>query len=106
MKIGELCKTSGVNLAPHTGLSGLGSRAAALHASAAVPRDTFVSYEYMYKQDNPLVNELTTEPVEKFKDGYMQLPKGPGLGIKLNPESLRKFTYRTFNVKNSVKVIV
>jgi D-arabinonate dehydratase/D-galactarolactone cycloisomerase len=94
MKIAELCKTFGVNLAPHTGLSGLGSRAAALQVSAAVPRDTFVSYEYMYKRDNPLVNELATDPIEKFEGGYVQLPEGPGLGIKLNPKSLRKFTVR------------
>lgn len=91
MKIAELCKTSGAKLAPHVGLSGLGTRAAALHVSAALPRDMFVSYEYMYKQDNPLVNELSAEPIEKFSEGYLRLPRDPGLGIKLNTKALKKF---------------
>ena len=91
MKIAALCKASEVKLAPHIGLSGLGTRAAALHVSATLPRDIFVGYEYMYEQDNPLVNGLTTESVEKFKDGYLQLPEGPGLGIKLNTESIKNF---------------
>lgn len=91
MKITNLCKTHGAKLAPHTGLSGIGSRAAALHVCAALPRDMFVSYEYMYKHDNPLVEELSAEPIEKFSDGYLQLPKGVGLGIKLNPKALGEF---------------
>lgn len=94
MKIAELCKTHGAKLAPHTGLSGLGSRAAALHASATLPKDVFLTYEYMYKQDNPLVTELAAEPIEKFSDGYVELPKGPGLGIELNAEALKKFDAR------------
>jgi len=91
MRIVNLCKTHGVKVAPHIGLSGLGTRAATLHAAAAVPRNVFLSYEYMYKQDNPLVIGLTTEPIEKFSDGYLQLPKGPGLGIRLNPKAMKKF---------------
>jgi len=94
MKIAEFCKTRGAKLAPHTGLSGLGSRAAALQASAALPKDVFLTYEYMYKQDNPLVTELAAEPIEKFKDGHVELPKKPGLGIELNVRALKKFGAR------------
>jgi len=95
MKIADLCKTHGAKIAPHVGLSGLGTRAAALHVSAALPRDMFVSYEYMYKQDNPLVGELVAEPIEKSSDGYLQLPRGLWLCIKLNAKALEKFVVST-----------
>ncbi|MEM3401850.1 MAG: mandelate racemase/muconate lactonizing enzyme family protein [Candidatus Hadarchaeales archaeon] len=91
LRILKLCEANGVKLAPHVGLSGPGSRAAGLHASAATPKKSFIAYEYMYKQDNLLNTGLLEEPLEIFEKGYLALPKGPGLGMKLKPEKLSEF---------------
>jgi len=91
MRIAELCKNHGVKLAPHVGLSGPGARAAALQVSAALPRDVFFTYEYMYRQDNPLVTSLLAEPLEKFSRGHLELPKASGLGMSLDTSAIEKF---------------
>lgn len=95
LKILKLCESNGVKVAPHVGLSGPGSRAAGLQASAITPRKTFATYEFMYKQDNRL-NELVEKSIEIFEKGYLALPREPGLGMKLNHEKLEEFL-----VKNS-----
>jgi len=41
---------------------------------------------------NPLRTELLAEPLET-KNGYMIPPQGPGLGVELNPEALRKYAF-------------
>ncbi|MFN4133608.1 MAG: mandelate racemase/muconate lactonizing enzyme family protein [Candidatus Hadarchaeales archaeon] len=94
LKILKLCEAHGVRLAPHVGLSGPGSRAAGLHASAATPRKIFVAYEYMYKQDNPLNTALLEEPIEFFEKGHLAIPRDLGLGMKLKLEKLNEFLVR------------
>jgi len=94
MRIAELCEEHGVMLAPHVGLSGPGARAAAIHAAAATPKKVFLTYEYMYKQDNPLVTQLLAEPLEHFSHGHLGLPRNPGLGMTLNTREMEKFLVR------------
>lgn len=90
-KIVTLCETEGLYLAPHIGLSGPGCRAATLHISAAIPREIFLTYEYMYKNDNPLAIEIPSEVLEKYSNGSLELPKGPGLGFLPRKEILTKY---------------
>ena len=92
-KIASLCVTFGKKYSPHVGLSGAGIRAASLHLSATIPRDVFLTYEYyqIRGQPNPLANDITTRPVERFKDGYVAMPEGDGLGLELDEKQARKF---------------
>lgn len=39
-----------------------------------------------------LVDDICDPPLEMNKDGTVSLPEGPGLGITLSPEKLRKYT--------------
>jgi D-arabinonate dehydratase/D-galactarolactone cycloisomerase len=84
-KIASIASIFGKQYTPHVGLSGAGVRAASLHLSASIPRETFLSYEYYHipGRPNPLANEITKRPIEVFKDGYVDVPSTPGLGIEL-----------------------
>ncbi len=81
-KIAAICEAEELLIAPHTGLSGPGCRAATLHMATALPRNVFTTYEYMYKIDNPLVTEVSKGPIESFSEGYLKIPKGPGIGFE------------------------
>ena len=37
---------------------------------------------------------LTGEPVETVKDGFLQLPTGPGLGISVNEAAFTEYRER------------
>jgi L-alanine-DL-glutamate epimerase-like enolase superfamily enzyme len=39
-----------------------------------------------------LVDDICDPPLEMNKDGTVSLPEGPGLGVTLSPEKLRKYT--------------
>src|SRR5262245_49519601 len=63
--------------------------AADLHLVAAVPVAQYVEYL------TPCVylDELITEPFVPDAEGYLRIPDGPGLGIELNREALRKYGF-------------
>ena len=54
-----------------------------VHLVAAAPNGLTVEY-------NPNHEVLYTEKLV-LKDGYLELPKGPGLGCELNPEVLKRY---------------
>lgn len=59
--------------------------AASLHWLATC-RDAFLFEDCV--EDSPLRHELTVEPVQA-KDGWIDVPDGPGLGVTLNEEFVR-----------------
>jgi D-galactarolactone cycloisomerase len=61
--------------------------AADLHLVAAVPVARYVEYL------TPCVylDELITAPFVPDAEGYLRIPDGPGLGIELNREALKRF---------------
>jgi L-alanine-DL-glutamate epimerase-like enolase superfamily enzyme len=42
--------------------------------------------------DNPLRTQLMTQPIRP-KDGIVQVPDGPGLGIELNMATIKKYLW-------------
>jgi len=40
--------------------------------------------------ENPFRDEIVTKPVE-IKNGHVEIPTGPGLGIEINEEAVRKY---------------
>ncbi len=95
MKIAYLAETEGLLLAPHIGLSGPGCRAATIYASAAVPRDVFFTYEYMYKRDNILAEELPSKPIEIVEKSFINVPREPGIGFEPKKEIINKYLILT-----------
>ena len=79
-----------IGVSPHGWNStGVGC-AAAIHASAGMPN--FLIYEYMVG-----VEATTREVIDGYlepEDGYIELPKGPGLGIDVDEAALAQKPYR------------
>jgi D-galactarolactone cycloisomerase len=96
MRIAAMAEAFHVPYAPHTGSGTAVCMAAELHLAAALPN--FVIYEHMqsdWSRDapNPLRHDIVTKDVEIFRDGFLDLPPGPGLGIELNEDIVEQ--YRT-----------
>jgi galactonate dehydratase len=70
--------------------------AAALHLAAAIPN--FFIQEIPWpeaEEDRRMRSEFTMTPAEVIRDGFAELPVGPGLGITVNEQSLEKYKERT-----------
>ena len=88
-KIAAIASVFDVPVAPHTGASSAVEIAAAMHWAAALPN--MLIFEYMYPP-NPLREELLLEPLPPVKDGCVQVPKMPGLGIEIDEQALSRFS--------------
>ncbi|HUX86722.1 MAG TPA: enolase C-terminal domain-like protein, partial [Chloroflexota bacterium] len=55
----------------------------------------FLILEYHPDDEGPR-RDLVDEPM-RLKDGYLELPTRPGLGIELNEDALPKYPYRTWH---------
>jgi L-alanine-DL-glutamate epimerase-like enolase superfamily enzyme len=61
--------------------------AADLQLAASMPVARFVEY----LTPCPYIDGLLTQPFRIDGEGYLQIPDGPGLGIELRPEALRRY---------------
>jgi len=93
--IALLCQLHNLRFSPHVWGSGVGL-AAAVHLVAAlpgyphtdhVPAPCLIEYDV---SDNPLRDELLTRPLKPV-GGRIAVPDGPGLGIELDPEAIKRF---------------
>ena len=66
--------------------------AASLQACACIPN--FLIFEYCLGFE-PLINDVVKNPFQ-VKEGYIELPTGPGLGIEINEEALTNWCYEQF----------
>jgi D-galactarolactone cycloisomerase len=96
--IGDLASVEHVRLSPHVWGSAVGL-AAAVHWVAALPNyphNENVPFPTLVEYDvgaNPLRDELLATPLAPV-DGLITVPKGPGLGIELHPDALKRFAVR------------
>lgn len=89
-KIADLASTVGIKNYPHHFTSAVGLAANA-HLVASMPHDTFTEVRTSFP--DPSMEELLEEPL-KFEKGYLKVPKGPGLGIKLNRKVVEKIKWK------------
>jgi len=59
-----------------------------LHFIASISNGELLEFD---QNPNPLREELVANPLQIDKDGYVQLPQGPGLGFELNWETIEKY---------------
>lgn len=89
LRIYELSKKYDVALVPHGFSTGI-LTAATAHFLAACETTDLIEYS---QSTSPLNQYLVKTPIE-FKDGYLKVPTGHGLGIELDEEIIEK--YRIF----------
>jgi len=85
-KLAIMAESSHVMVAPHDGSSGPIQEVANLHLIASIPNFFMMEHN---ANDVPWRNEVVNGmPIEK--DGYIDVPNKPGLGIELNEEQIVK----------------
>ena len=89
LRIAEYAASQGKACVPHAWKSGI-IKAASLHVNAVLADALFQEY---CVADTPLNTRLTrqTFPV---RDGYVDVPTAPGLGVDLDPDVLEQLTVR------------
>lgn len=95
MEVASLAKANDIQVYPHIGgLSAVGI-AAVLHFGSVINCD-FLEYDSSPYQ--PLRDELLKDPVfslDRINDGCLQIPQGPGLGIKIDETCFEKYAYKS-----------
>jgi galactonate dehydratase len=75
-----------VTIAPH---NPLGPVATAVCVQFAASTPNFVILEYRDPTPGPL-RDMVLEPIP-LKDGYLEIPNTPGLGIELDEKAIQKY---------------
>jgi L-alanine-DL-glutamate epimerase-like enolase superfamily enzyme len=89
-RIAQVAAERGAGLIVHTGAAVGPGFMANLHVAFASPNSRFV--EYALAPDN-VRKELLVDPVV-LRDGMIELPTAPGLGVELRPETVAAFPYQ------------
>jgi D-galactarolactone cycloisomerase len=90
--VAELARQWGIQCMPHCWGSALGIVASAhlvsLLPDASWSRCTEAPLLELDRSENPLRDDLLVKPLE-FRDGWVTLPTGPGLGVEVDEEKVR-----------------
>jgi L-alanine-DL-glutamate epimerase-like enolase superfamily enzyme len=87
--VGWMAYDHNIQLVPHGWNTALGL-AADLHVTAALPTATYVEY----LDGSPYIDDLLTTPWKLDADGFLTVPTGPGLGVELNPDAIKRYGRR------------
>ena len=86
-KIAAEAEANCLTIAPHNPLGPVAT-AVCVHFAAATPN--FLILEYAEPGTSGPLREMVMEPL-KFKDGYLEIPSTPGLGIELDLQAIHKY---------------
>jgi galactonate dehydratase len=89
-KIAAEAEANCLTIAPHNPLGPVAT-AVCVHFAASTPN--FVILEYVDPGKSGPLREMVREPM-KFKDGYLDIPDTPGLGIELDLKGIQKYPPR------------
>ncbi|UXH43317.1 galactonate dehydratase [Rossellomorea vietnamensis] len=102
-KIASMAEAFDVALAPHCPLGPI-ALAACLQVDAT-SHNAFIQEQSLgihYNQGSDLLDYVMDPSVFEYKDGYVKIPEGPGLGIEVNEGFIRKQAEIGHNWKNPV----
>ena len=88
-KVAAMAEAHHVKVIPHNPLSPI-STAACVQLDACIPN--FALQEYTGESDPPK-RDMVVQPLV-LKDGYLEVPDAPGLGIELNDKALARLRLR------------
>jgi len=97
-KIAALAEAEYVSVAPH---NPMGPVATAVNAQFAATAPTFLILEYHIDSEAPR-RDLVQEPYT-LRDGYLELPDKPGIGIELNPDYYAAHPYKPWHRGFAIK---
>ncbi|WP_026677404.1 galactonate dehydratase [Fictibacillus gelatini] len=90
-KIASMAEAYDVALAPHCPLGPI-ALAACLHVDAT-SHNAFIQEQSLgihYNKGSDLLDYLADPSVFEYKDGYVQIPQKPGLGIEINEDHVKR----------------
>jgi L-rhamnonate dehydratase len=85
-QIADFATRRQIDCVPHAWLTDL-LKAASLHLNAYLMNSLYLEYNV---SSASLLNKLCREPVA-MKDGYIPLPEGPGLGVAVDEDMVKRF---------------
>jgi len=94
-KIAAMAECYYVSVAPHNPNSPVAT-AASIHLAASIPN--FLIQEMIPADTGP--RKYLLKPPLQIEDGYLKLPRGPGLGFVLNEEFLENVPYTAKDIPN------
>jgi galactonate dehydratase len=102
-KIFSMAEAFDVAVAPHCPLGPI-ALASCLQVDATA-HNAFIQEQSLgihYNQGSDLLDYIVDSSVFEYKDGYVKIPDGPGLGIEINEDHVRKMAAIGHNWKNPV----
>lgn len=84
---GQICEAFGIDVGMHSGAEFGISQAAMLHLASALPNLTLAPDSHYHHLTDDIIQGGKLE----YRNGKMTVPKGPGLGVKLDREKLAKY---------------
>lgn len=102
-KIATMAEAYDVALAPHCPLGPI-ALAACLQVDATC-HNAFIQEQSLgihYNQGNDILDYIKDRNVFEYKDGYVKMPQGPGLGIEIDEDYVRQRAKEGHNWKNPV----
>lgn len=102
-KIAGMAEAYDIALAPHCPLGPI-ALAACLQVDATCHNAVIQeqSLGIHYNKENDLLDYIKDRKVFDYKDGYANIPQGPGLGIEINEDYVRKRAEEGHNWRNPV----
>jgi L-alanine-DL-glutamate epimerase-like enolase superfamily enzyme len=89
-KVAELARAQGREFSPHTWTNGLGF-AINLQIAASIPDCPIIEFPYEPESWSPQARDaMLTEPFIP-RNGYLDVPEKPGLGVELSPEAMSRY---------------
>jgi L-alanine-DL-glutamate epimerase-like enolase superfamily enzyme len=86
-KVAALAQAYHLPVIPHVFSSGVAS-IANMHLIAALPNAGLLEFD---QNPNPLRSDLFEDPITVSSNGRVTLPDGPGLGVRLNQDTIDKY---------------
>ena len=87
-RLAAVCEAMGVGLSMHSGTEFGITMAAMLHTAATTP---YLSHD-IDAHYHHLTDDIIVGGPLPYKDGCMEVPAGPGLGVELDPEKVEKYS--------------
>jgi L-alanine-DL-glutamate epimerase-like enolase superfamily enzyme len=97
-RVMDACRREGLDFAPHTWTNGIGFLVN-LHVYAAGDRTHPLEYPYEPPGWIPEARDgILAEPILFDTDGTIPVPEGPGFGIEIDEENLKRFGEKFFEI--------